>query len=69
MDALGVGEELPAIEQVMSGPVHLTTAGYSMLARAVLDRARRGDRVATQQKKRFKGGIGTRQGGRQDRFY
>jgi len=69
LDALGVGEELPAIEQVMSGPVHLTTAGYSMLARAVLDRARRGDRVVTQQKKRFKGGVGTRQGGRHDRFY
>jgi hypothetical protein len=58
LDALGVGEELLAIEQAMSGPVHLTTAGYIMLARAVMERARKGDRTATQQKKRFKGGGG-----------
>jgi hypothetical protein len=68
LDALGVGEELLAIEQAMNGPVHLTTAGYIMLAKAVIDRARRGDRVAPQQRKRFRGGSGTRQGGRNDRF-
>jgi hypothetical protein len=56
LDALGVGEELLANEQAMRGPVHLTTAGYIMLARAVMDRARRGDRVTPQQKKRFSRG-------------
>jgi hypothetical protein len=56
LDALGVGKDLAAIEQAMNGPAHLTSAGYNMLARAVVDTARRGDRAGQQQKKRFRRG-------------
>ena len=68
LEALGVGEDLAAIEQAMSGPAHLTSAGYNMLARAVVDTARRGDRTGQQQGKRFRGGGGPRLGSRNDRF-
>jgi hypothetical protein len=69
LEALGVGEDLAAIEQAMNGPAHLTSAGYNMLARAVVDTARRGDKAGHQQRKRFRGGVGTRLGNRNDRFF
>ncbi len=47
---------LPWYRMLLNFNFNLTSAGYNMLARAVVDTARRGDRAGHQQKKRFRGG-------------
>jgi hypothetical protein len=69
MAAMGVSGDLQAIEQMMSGPAHLISSGYKLLAEAVIKQARRVDRGAEQYRKRFKGGSGSGYGSRSDRFH
>ncbi len=47
LEALGLHEDLQAIEQVMIGPTHLVTAGYRMLADSIVKKV-----LATKQGKR-----------------
>jgi hypothetical protein len=68
MEAMGVSGDLPAIEQMMSGPAHLISSGYRMLAGAIIKQARRVDRGADQNRKRFKSGSGSGYG-RTDRYH
>jgi hypothetical protein len=69
MEVMGVNGDLQTIEQMMNGPAHLITAGYRMLAEAVIKQARRVDRKAEQHRKRFKGGSGPGYGSRSDRYH
>jgi hypothetical protein len=69
MEVMGVSGDLQAIEQEMNGPAHLITAGYSMLAEAVIMQARRVDREPYQPRKRFSFGSGSGYGSRSDRYH
>jgi hypothetical protein len=69
MEAMGVSGDLQAIEQMMSRPAHLNSSGYRMLAEAVIKQARRVDRGAEQNRKRFKGGSGSGYGSRSDCYH
>jgi hypothetical protein len=69
LEALGLHEDLQAIEQVMIGPTHLVTAGYRMLADSIVKKVlaakqgkRKGDmtHAGSSNSKRGRSGTGQR---------